>query len=91
MFATVLAPVAMALVELVKKTRKIPKNYIPFTSFIIGILIGIAGYPFTDLDLPMRIWSGGLAGLASTGLFELGKQTKKKERLSNEIIQDHIN
>ncbi|SET02770.1 Bacteriophage A118-like holin, Hol118 [Salinibacillus kushneri] len=77
MFATILAPVITALVELVKKTQKIPKKYIPFISFLIGILIGIVGYPFTDLGLTMRIWSGGLAGLASTGLFELVKKKNK--------------
>lgn len=74
LFATILAPVILALVELVKKSVPVPKNYIPLIALIIGILIGFAAYPFTELALDLRLWSGGLAGLASTGLFELGSK-----------------
>lgn len=70
-FATVLAPVVTALVELVKRSAPIPKGVIPVVSLLVGMLIGAAAYPFTDLDLVLRLWSGGLAGLAATGLFEL--------------------
>lgn len=73
-FATILAPVVMALTELIKRTVKIKKNYIPFIAFAVGIFIGFASQPFTDLDLVLRLWSGGFAGLAATGLFELGNE-----------------
>lgn len=71
-FATVLAPILTALVQLVKKTIKLPTNVIPAISFAIGIGLGAVAYPFTDLDLVLRLWAGGFAGLAATGLFELG-------------------
>ncbi|MED2969370.1 holin [Bacillus subtilis] len=71
-FATVLAPILTALVQLVKKTIKLPTNVIPALSFVIGIGLGAVAYPFTDLDLVLRLWAGGFAGLAATGLFELG-------------------
>ncbi|MEC1649328.1 holin [Bacillus halotolerans] len=71
-FATVLAPILTALVQLVKKTVKLPTNFIPAISFVIGIVLGAVAYPFTDLDLVLRLWAGGFAGLAATGLFELG-------------------
>ncbi|WP_440614815.1 holin [Bacillus subtilis] len=71
-FATVLAPILTALVQLVKKTVKLPTNIIPALSFVIGIGLGAVAYPFTDLDLVLRLWAGGFAGLAATGLFELG-------------------
>ncbi|MGF2820151.1 holin [Bacillus subtilis] len=71
-FATVLAPILTALVQLVKKTVKLPTNVIPALSFVIGIGLGAVAYPFTDLDLVLRLWAGGFAGLAATGLFELG-------------------
>jgi len=74
LFATILAPIILALVELVKKSVTFPKNYIPLIALLIGVLIGLAAYPFTDLALDLRLWSGGLAGLASTGLFELGSK-----------------
>ncbi|KJR67762.1 holin [Bacillus velezensis] len=71
-FATILAPILTALVQLVKKTVKLPTNIVPALSFIIGILLGAIAYPFTDLDLVLRLWAGGFAGLAATGLFEIG-------------------
>ncbi|MYL56324.1 holin [Virgibacillus halodenitrificans] len=73
-FATIIMPVVAALVELVKRTVALKKNIVPAISFIIGIIVGTAAYPFTDMDLVLRIWAGGFAGLAGTGLFELIKQ-----------------
>ena len=70
-FATVLAPVILALVQLVKKTFTVPNNLISLIAFAVGVLVGAAAVPFTDLDLVLRIWSGALAGLSATGLFEL--------------------
>nr|WP_289038299.1 holin [uncultured Allobacillus sp.] len=73
-FATILLPIVTALVELVKKTINMPKKYVPLISLIIGIVIGAIATPFTDFDIVLRLWAGGLAGLAGTGLFELVKQ-----------------
>ncbi|WP_153465154.1 holin [Sediminibacillus terrae] len=70
-FATVILPIVTALVELAKRTVTIPKNIVPSVSFVAGIVIGAAAYPFTDLELVLRLWAGGFAGLAGTGLFEL--------------------
>lgn len=72
-FATVLLPIVAALVELLKKTFPIRKNLIPAISVIVGLIIGAAAYPFTDMELVLRLWAGGFAGLAGTGLFELVK------------------
>nr|MDH3152743.1 holin [Bacillus licheniformis] len=80
-FASVLSPIILALVELVKKTVKVPKNLIPLVSLLIGLLIGAAArYPFTDLELVLRLWSGGLAGLTATGLFEIGKNRNARKK-----------
>ena len=70
-FASVLSVFVLALVQLVKVTVDIPKNWIPFIGLVIGMLVGAAAYPFTDLGLVLRLWAGGLAGLSATGLFEL--------------------
>ncbi|WP_182200078.1 holin [Paraliobacillus salinarum] len=70
-FATVLLPIVTAVVELVKRTVSLPKNIIPLISLVIGLVVGAAGYPFSDLELILRLWAGGFAGLAGTGLFEL--------------------
>ncbi|MEC0135904.1 holin [Paenibacillus macerans] len=71
-FASVLSVFVLAVVQLVKTTVNLPKNWVPFIGVIIGVLIGAAAYPFTDMDLVLRLWAGGLAGLSATGLFELG-------------------
>lgn len=73
-FATVLAPIVSALVQLLKKTVNLEKNFIPLISLLIGILLGVFAYSFSDLGLVSRIWAGGVAGLAATGMFELVKK-----------------
>lgn len=73
-FAAVLAPIITALVEMIKKAVSMPINFIPVLALLVGLLIGFAAQPFTDLDYVNRLWAGGLAGLAATGLFELVKQ-----------------
>lgn len=70
-FASMLAIFVLALVQLVKKSIKLPRNAVPVVGFMIGLLTGVAAYPFTELDLVLRLWAGGLAGLSATGLFEL--------------------
>jgi hypothetical protein len=70
-FATIISPVILALVELVKGTFPIRKNFVPLAALVLGLVVGYAAMPFTDLDLTLRLWAGGLAGLAATGLFEL--------------------
>ncbi|GIP20416.1 holin [Paenibacillus sp. J22TS3] len=76
-FASVLAVFVLALVQLVKSTIDIPKRLIPLSGLIIGLVIGVAAYPFTELTLVLRLWAGGLAGLSATGLFELAFNKSK--------------
>lgn len=70
-FASVLAVFVLAAVQLVKNTVKMSSNIVPVVGLLIGLLIGAAAYPFTTLDVTLRLWAGGLAGLSATGLFEL--------------------
>ncbi|MFC4355292.1 holin [Chryseomicrobium palamuruense] len=81
-FATIVLPIVTALVELVKRSIILPKNIVPLIALVIGLLVGGVAYPFSDLDLTMRLWSGGLAGLAATGLFELA--INKRDGNTNE-------
>lgn len=83
-FASILAVFVMSIVQLVKTTLNINKNLVPLVGILVGLLIGVVAYPFTDMDLVLRLWSGGLAGLSATGLFELAfnkrdGNTKDKE------------
>ncbi|WP_151737328.1 holin [Paenibacillus tengchongensis] len=70
-FATTLSVVILALVQLIKNNLNLPRNVIPFIGLGVGLLVGALAYPFTDLNLTLRLWAGGLAGLSATGLFEL--------------------
>lgn len=70
-FATLISVFVLALVQFVKTTVNVPRNLLPWIGLIIGLLIGWAAYPFSDLYLTLRLWGGGLAGLSATGLFEL--------------------
>ncbi|ASA26280.1 holin [Paenibacillus donghaensis] len=70
-FASVLAVFVMALVQLVKNSLVLPRNLVPAIGLVIGLLVGAVAYPFTDMNLVLRLWAGGLAGLSATGLFEL--------------------
>ncbi|PPA72467.1 holin [Jeotgalibacillus proteolyticus] len=83
LFATILAPIVLALIEVAKKTGPIPKNLLPLIALAMGIFIGFAASPFTDLDTTLRMWAGGFAGLSATGLFEIGK---KRSGLTKEDI-----
>ncbi|WP_399633168.1 holin [Sporosarcina sp. SG10008] len=74
--ATILAPIILAALQLIKITAPIKKNFVPLIAFVVGIFIGFAASLFTDLDLVLRLWVGGLAGLSATGLFELGNKNE---------------
>ncbi|WP_339314585.1 holin [Paenibacillus sp. FSL M7-0896] len=70
-FASVLSVFVLALVQLVKTSINIKRNLLPVIGLFIGMFVGAVGFLFTDLDLIPRLWAGALAGLSSTGLFEL--------------------
>ncbi|SES02422.1 holin [Salipaludibacillus aurantiacus] len=76
MLATIIAPVVTGVVQGIKKTGFLNKQFAPLVAIIIGLLLGAAAFPFADVDMAERLWAGGISGLASVGLFELGKKTK---------------
>ena len=71
LFATIIAPVAAALTEVVKRTVNVSKNLLPITAIVVGLLIGLASGTFSELNWDVRLWAGALAGLSGVGLFEL--------------------
>ncbi len=76
--ATVIAPVTGGLVQAVKNATQIKKRYFPLMAVGVGLVLGAAAY-FLDAELGIRLWAGGVSGLASVGLFELGKNVKNGE------------
>lgn len=74
LLVSVLTPIITALTEVVKKAVNTPLNLIPVIALFIGLLVGFAAQPFSDLDLYLRLWAGAIAGLTGTGLYEVVKQ-----------------
>lgn len=71
---SMLVPIVAGLVEVVKKAVNMNINFIPVIALLIGLIAGFLAEPISSLDAVMRLWAGGLAGLASVGLFEVVKQ-----------------
>ena len=69
--ASALAVFVLAAVLLIKTTFPVHGRLLPIIGLALGLLIGAASYPFTELSMTLRLWAGGLAGLSATGLFEL--------------------
>lgn len=74
--ATILAVIITSLVEVVKHTVNVPKRALPIIGLALGLVVGALSYPFTSLDLTMRLWAGAFSGLGARGFFEIAKFTK---------------
>lgn len=74
--ATIIVPLTTAVVEAIKKTTGVNERFLPLLAILLGIILGGGAYFLVD-DLGLRMWAGGVSGLASVGLFELGKNTTK--------------
>ena len=70
-FTTLLAPIVAAIVQVIKGTVKLPNNALPIVSLVAGLAIGSVAFPFTDMDITLRLWAGAFAGLGGTGLYEV--------------------
>lgn len=84
-FGSVLSPFVASLLQVIKRLAALPKNFIPLIAVVIGLGLGAVAYPFTEMPLILRLWSGTGAGLASTGLFEL---LQKREGYTKKIKED---
>jgi hypothetical protein len=76
-FAT---PVIYGLVEAIKQMFSVKKDYIPLIAVVVGLFVGFAASPIIQMDMYLRLWAGGLAGLASTGLYEFTTKRNGKTK-----------
>jgi cobalamin synthase len=76
-FATVIGVIIGAFMEMIKRATEIPAKYVPIVAFVVGLLVGAVAYPFTPMDLVLRLWAGGIAGWMASGIYETAKQVKK--------------
>ncbi|MGE6379970.1 holin [Peribacillus muralis] len=70
-FTTLLIPIVTAVVQVVKNTVTLPNNVLPIVSLVVGLGIGSVAFPFTEMDIVLRLWAGAFAGLGGTGLYEV--------------------
>ncbi|MFC4619732.1 holin [Camelliibacillus cellulosilyticus] len=71
-FATILMPIVTGVTQFIKAVfPPMPKNFVPIVALAAGLVIGFLAVPLTHLDWMMRLWGGGLAGLAATGFYEI--------------------
>lgn len=71
MFITVIAAVVAGLTELLKRTDLVPTKFLPILVLVVGVAVGLAATPFTDLNWEFRAWIGGLAGLSAMGVYDI--------------------
>lgn len=80
LIATVLVAIITAVTEVVKRAVTIPVRYLPLVSMVIGVIVGLATMPLNDYSIYVLIWSGAIAGLAASGLFDLSKLGRKENK-----------
>ncbi len=70
--ATIIAPITDGKVQMIKQAKNINKRYLPAVAIVVGIGLDAAAY-FLHAELGLRVLTGGISGLALTGLFVLRK------------------
>lgn len=78
MIAIVMVAIVLAVTEVLKKTFKLNAQYMPITSVVIGIFIGLAFTPLSNYPVYVMLIAGFIAGLTASGTFDLLKAAKKE-------------
>lgn len=82
----VISGVVFALVELIKHSEVVSPRFLPYVGLVVGLVAGYAAFPFTELDLVMRLWAGLVAGLGATGFYEVVKSSKKDKEDDDYVL-----
>lgn len=75
--AAIMVAIVLAVAEVLKKTYKINTQYMPITSVVIGIFIGLICWPLSEYPVYVMLIAGFVAGLIASGTFDLLKASKK--------------
>lgn len=81
-FATIIAIFVSLMLETFKKlmegmNKPVNASLLPAVAFIIGVAVGAIAYPFTDMELVLRLWAGGVAGWMASGLYDTVKKVAR--------------
>jgi hypothetical protein len=77
LLVSILTPIISGVVELIKHAG-LKSKYAPIAAVVAGMLLGLA-YVFGDISIPIRLWAGGLAGLAAGGFYSNIKEPIKNK------------
>jgi len=75
--AAIMVAIVLAVAEVLKKTYKINTQYMPITSVVIGIFVGLVCWPLSEYPLYFMLIAGFVAGLTAFGTFDLLKASNK--------------
>ncbi len=78
MIAMVMVAIVLAVTEVLKKTFNLNTQYMPITSVVIGIFIGLVLWPLSEYPLYVMLMAGFIAGLTASGTFDVLKAAKKE-------------
>lgn len=76
--AAIMVAIILAVAEVLKKTFNLNTQYMPITSVVIGIFIGLVLWPLSEYPMYVMLMSGFIAGLTASGTFDLLKAAKKE-------------
>jgi len=77
MIAMMMVAIVLAVAEVLKKTFNLNTKYMPITSVVIGIFIGLVLWPLAEYPMFVMLMAGFIAGLTASGTFDLLKAAKK--------------
>lgn len=78
MIAMVMVTIVLSVSEVLKRTFKINTQYMPITSVVIGIFIGLVCWPLSAYPIYVMLMAGFVSGLTTSGTFDLLKAAKKE-------------
>ncbi|WP_291756699.1 hypothetical protein [Lysinibacillus sp. UBA5990] len=73
-----MAAIVLAVSEVLKKTFNLNTQYMPITSVVIGIFIGLVLWPLAEYSMYVMLMAGFIPGLIAPGTFDLLKAAKKE-------------
>ncbi|MEA0565046.1 hypothetical protein [Lysinibacillus irui] len=76
--AAIMVAIVLAVAEVLKKTFNLDTQYMPITSVVIGIFIGLVLWPLSEYPVYVMLMGGFIAGLTASGTFDLLKAAKKE-------------
>ncbi|WP_068672028.1 holin [Oceanobacillus sp. Castelsardo] len=77
----IIIAVVMAVTQLIKELKVIPKKYLPLISLLLGLAAGIF---FMNGVLKEQIMYGLMIGLSASGLFDQSKIVTKNKYIPKE-------